>query len=472
MISKEEMRKRRLAALGGGSPRRPQQQYQQHSVRPPPSPPSIKVTSSSANDDLNNRDQSNNIEDMKWMSGKHSVARISENYNVSMETITDFLSVLWGSECLPDDQERWYSQTINFGGGNDGSSFSAGLVQQFGGPCGVLACIQAEILCLLLFDADSSSDVSAKAKGGTSSHDLPSHLINLLPRQLTFILSRAIARQLVRASLTESSSKNNPLHDKASVVLVMPREITYEPMTLFLDQSAIKTVSFEYSRDTVIEERLVDEVANYLMKGNGDRSSSFSAGTSPLNAFQKPGGVVLLTCSLVLSRGIMEVRADMDDSSTCHLTGQFGHSSQELINLFLTGIAASNVFDKVIDMGGGYFCKGVSRRSTIGYLTQLEALRYCEVGSFLKTPYYPIWVIGSSSHFSVLFGENSTSIEQSKSDQVLEQCRHAFRTCDPESNGFIQVGSLKDVVCAVSEKFLESIGGKNFNNYDMRSVES
>ena len=54
--------------------------------------------------------------------------------------------VLWGIESLPDDQERWYSQAINFGGGNDGSSFSAGLVQQFGDPCGVLACIQAEIL--------------------------------------------------------------------------------------------------------------------------------------------------------------------------------------------------------------------------------------------------------------------------------------------------------------------------------------
>ena len=76
----------------------------------------------------------------------------------------------------------------------------------------------------------------------------------------------------------------------------MPREITHEPMILFLDQSAIKIISFD--------------------EGNGDMSSSFCAGTSLLNAFQKPRGVVLLTCSLVLSRGIMEVRTDMDDSST------------------------------------------------------------------------------------------------------------------------------------------------------------
>ena len=89
--------------------------------------------------------------------------------------------------------------------------------------------------------------------------------------------------------------------EKASVVLVMPREITHEPMTLFLDQSAITIISFD--------------------EGDGDMSSLCSVGTSLLNAFQKPRGVALLTCSLILSRGIMEVRADMDDSSTCHLTG-------------------------------------------------------------------------------------------------------------------------------------------------------
>ena len=72
-------------------------------------------------------------------------------------------------------------------------------------------------------------------------------------------------------------------------------------MTLFLDQSLITIISFD--------------------EGDGDMSSLFSVGTSLLNAFRKPRGVSLLTCSLVLSRGIVEVRADMDDSSTCHLTG-------------------------------------------------------------------------------------------------------------------------------------------------------
>ena len=46
----------------------------------------------------------------------------------------------------------------------------------------------------------------------------------------------------------------------------MPREITHEPMTLFLDQSAITIISFD--------------------EGDGDMSSSFSVGTSLLNSFQ------------------------------------------------------------------------------------------------------------------------------------------------------------------------------------------
>lgn len=104
----------------------------------------------------------------------------------------------------------------------------------------------------------------------------------------------------------------------------------------------------------------------------------------------------------------------------------------------------------------GLVVKGVFQRGAVGYLSHLEALRYCEVrsvesvsggylvsktylgsyiecvlflhalhltfhllqyvlhtyttytlymqvGSYLKVPTVPVWVVGSSSHFSVLF---------------------------------------------------------------------
>ena len=79
--------------------------------------------------------------------------------------------------------------------------------------------------------------------------------------------------------------------------------------------------------------------------------------------------------------------------------GNFGHCNQELINLLLVGQATSNVFDGEVPIGdsttttggnsggssgnssGGdsMMLKGTPHRSEIGYLSQLEALRYCQV---------------------------------------------------------------------------------------------
>jgi hypothetical protein len=65
--------------------------------------------------------------------------------------------------------------------------------------------------------------------------------------------------------------------------------------------------------------------------------------------------------------------------------GQFGHCNQDLINLLLTGRATSNVFDGEMSLGDGMgdLCvRGVDRTCDIGYLTHLEALRYCQVSIY------------------------------------------------------------------------------------------
>jgi hypothetical protein len=64
----------------------------------------------------------------------------------------------------------------------------------------------------------------------------------------------------------------------------------------------------------------------------------------------------------------------------CIVIGQFGHCNQEVINLLLTGKATSNTFDGEIPLGeGSMFVKGVHSQSEIGYLSHMEALRYCQV---------------------------------------------------------------------------------------------
>jgi hypothetical protein len=60
--------------------------------------------------------------------------------------------------------------------------------------------------------------------------------------------------------------------------------------------------------------------------------------------------------------------------------GNFGHCTQEMVNLLLTGRATSNVFDGSRELGdSGLMLRGVQRQSDAGYLSQLEALRYCQV---------------------------------------------------------------------------------------------
>nr|XP_033477839.1 probable ubiquitin carboxyl-terminal hydrolase MINDY-4 [Epinephelus lanceolatus] len=82
--------------------------------------------------------------------------------------------------------------------------------------------------------------------------------------------------------------------------------------------------------------------------------------------------------------------------------------SQELVNLLLCGRAVSNVFDNDVELDSGNgnitLLKGVKGHCDVGLLSLFEHYNICKVGAYLKTPRYPIWVVCSESHFSVLFG--------------------------------------------------------------------
>ncbi|XP_013914679.1 PREDICTED: protein FAM188B-like [Thamnophis sirtalis] len=58
-----------------------------------------------------------------------------------------------------------------------------------------------------------------------------------------------------------------------------------------------------------------------------------------------------------------------------------------------------------LDSGNGNITilKGIAGRSNIGLLSLFEHYDVCQVGCYLKTPRFPIWVVCSESHFSVLF---------------------------------------------------------------------
>ena len=109
--------------------------------------------------------------------------------------------------------------------------------------------------------------------------------------------------------------------------------------------------------------------------------------------------------SLVVTRGVANVLLDMDDPTT-PLIGRFGHCSQEVLNLVLFGKATSNVFDGSLQLDEYSSLQGVPETADVrvGLLSELEALRYVRVGEILKNPTEPIWVLGSPSHYTLLFG--------------------------------------------------------------------
>ena len=76
------------------------------------------------------------------------------------------------------------------------------------------------------------------------------------------------------------------------------------------------------------------------------------------------------------------------DVPTNTVIGRHGYCTQELVNLLLTGSAASNVFNGTVRLGDGAdvtVLRGVQQRSEIGLLSLFEHYKSCEVGRWSST---------------------------------------------------------------------------------------
>ena len=409
--------------------------------------------------------------------------------------ITAFHAIMWDSQTTTEnDKMRWVGQGIHVvldnqqvGGeaaqaGTNGGGLSNhrsvldelaqshapwGLQQQHGGPCGVLAAVQAEVLRLLIWGPRT---VDGGLEYPTSPHFLQqSH--QPVAALIRPALARAIALILARASLTSTESGGSTCARKPIVHIVLPKEgvggggqgdsLQWEDLEPWASGSGTPGVSNRLEVYTLEEEtataakrqkrpdestadvikKVAYQVTDFLLKAQSETSQRI-----PLDYFGNAGGVLLLVMSMVASRGATVIQEEFDDPVGTKLTAQFGHCSQELINLLLTGQAVSNVFDNTMNLGEDMVVRGISRRPVVGYLTQLEALRYCQVGGYYKSPQFPIWVVGSTSHFTVLFGDAS-SLEETESDKLLEKCRRAFKQVEgADENGFIPVDRLSQVL--------------------------
>jgi len=150
-------------------------------------------------------------------------------------------------------------------------------------------------------------------------------------------------------------------------------------------------------------------------------------------------GVVLFAYSAILTKGAANIRREMDFEANT-LIGSHGYCTQDLVNLLLTGDAYSNVFNGVNRLDKDMILKGVEIQSDIGFLTLFERYGHCNVGTFYKCPKYPVWVICSESHYSVIFSENSDIIlggdgkfDLNYYDELARQDEEIHLTVEPGS---------------------------------------
>ncbi|NXJ64987.1 MINY4 hydrolase, partial [Rostratula benghalensis] len=276
---------------------------------------------------------------------------------IDISLAKELKNLLFGSS-LCCFSEEWKIQSFTF---NNAPQLKYGIVQKKGGPCGVLAAVQACVLQQLIF-ADSNRNKDTRCLQPSEVHR-------------TKCLTMAIADILWRAGGNE----------KAIVALLSGRQ-QFTPVG-------------KYKADGILETLILHSATRYedlivLLQQN---IHQFETG---------PCGCILLTVSVILSRSINLVRNDFD-VLTNRLIGSHGYCTQELVNLLLTGKAVSNVFNNVIELDSGNgnitILKGITSRSDIGLLSLFEHYDVCQVGCYLKSPKYPIWLVCSESHFSVLF---------------------------------------------------------------------
>mmetsp|Transcript_26172 Transcript_26172/g.61041 ORF Transcript_26172/g.61041 Transcript_26172/m.61041 type:complete len:536 (+) Transcript_26172:114-1721(+) len=399
-----------------------------------------KVASSQAPLHSLQHSKSKDLADLPPSLGFHGQAKATSSDKTATPMSSEKLEALWqrlfGLGAEEEDVIRWLSSRFLFVGsdasaatiqGTDEAELPCpwGLRQEQGGPCGVLAAMQAYIVKELLWgSAWTGTDSCCLSRSSSASStiagtDCESEVTTVAsesvpgspsdsPRAAT--QSRGCA-DVAAPSQEESPSASEGLQrrDVVEAVERLSLETLLDRRFASVDQQELLVCAVVAMLHTAAP------VSQYVWAAVSDRQNiactTFKSAAAlahwlleerVLEACACP--VMSFVCSLILTRGLSQLEDDMDDVMA-PLVGRFGHCSQELVNLCLTGRASTNVFDGDLAFGEGadtLTLKGVSSNPEVGFLSAMEPLRLCEVGQFLKRPRYPLWVVGGSSHYTLL----------------------------------------------------------------------
>uniref|UniRef100_A0A8C5URG1 Ubiquitin carboxyl-terminal hydrolase MINDY n=1 Tax=Microcebus murinus TaxID=30608 RepID=A0A8C5URG1_MICMU len=313
------------------------------------------------------------------------------------ELTKELMELVWGTKSSPGLSDtifcRW-TQGFVF------SESEGSALEQFeGGPCAVIAPVQAFLLKKLLFSSEKSSwrDCPEEEQKELLCHTL--------------------------CDILESACCDN----SGSYCLVSwLRGKTTEETASISGSPAESSCQVEHSSALAVEEL------------------GFERFHALIHLFILWKALRYLTL-IFKSIGIENIKNEIEDVSEPLIDPVYGHGSQSLINLLLTGHAVSNVWDGDRECSGMKLL-GIHEQAAVGFLTLMEALRYCKVGSYLKSPKFPIWIVGSETHLTVFFAKDMALVAP---EAPSEQARRVFQTYDPEDNGFIPDSLLEDVMKAL-----------------------
>ncbi|KAG4065491.1 hypothetical protein HA402_009052 [Bradysia odoriphaga] len=331
------------------------------------------------------------------------------------QELKDIRLLLWGPNINLDIFRRW-SQGFEF------SQYEpSALIQKEGGPCGVIAPVQAFLLKILLMDTP-----------GHSFSDLTTDKCKtLLVQAFCNILQKCKEHKFRIVTLPDPEVGKEVLEEDALDDYDKDVGASSE------DAKMNSLVSFEWSPEE-FHERLsvcsldnIDEVEKYYAKNFETISGQY--------------GVLLFMYTVFLTKTVENIISELLDTSEPLIHNTYGYASQGLINLMLTGQAVAHVWDHDKDVGG-LKLRGLSQQPDIGFITLMEQMRYCTVGSFYKNPKNPVWIMGSETHLTVLFSNEKRLVSAETPSEIA---RRVFKSFDPEGNNFIPTPVLQDVLCAL-----------------------
>lgn len=380
--------------------------------------------------------------------GAGTTSSSSTSQQQQQEQIREICQLLWGSSIRQEVFRRW-SQGFEFSAGEP-----AALVQRDGGPCCVIAPVQAYLLKILLMETP-----------GHSFSDLtPDKCKTLLIQAICQILMKCKSsskyrivslkpRQAASSSATATGSGSVPVEEDGDAEMVdalenLPPSGSGEDVEPGVDAATTATSNVSaagsssgpsepwtpeafHERLCVTEVESIDDVEKYY--------------SEQFHVLADECGVLLLLYTVLLTKGLECVVSEVSDTSEPLIHGTYGYGGQALINLMLTGHAVPYVWDNEQDVGG-LKLKGITQQSDIGFITLMEQMQYCTVGFFYKNPKNPVWVMGSETHLTVLFSSERRLVAPETPSEVA---RRVFRQFDTEGSNFIPSPLLQDVLCAL-----------------------